>query len=85
MIPYRLYKQDGDDPEKWYLMPQRGGNNGPAEYCLDQQSAAIFYTPAAWETWGKWSGGLQREELPDDQQMRLTGAPMLPGLEPASR
>lgn len=37
-------------------------------------------TERDWSLWGD-DGDLQREEIPEDEAMRLIGAPMLPGME----
>lgn len=39
-----------------------------------------LFTERDWIQWGD-DGNLQREEIPEDETMRLIGAPMLPGME----
>lgn len=54
-------------------------SDGPCEFTLDKLRARLF-TEADWLSWGS-SWGYEREEIGEDEVMRLIGAPMLPGLE----
>lgn len=46
----------------------------------DDPKRATLFTERDWSLWGD-DGDLQREEIPEDEAMRLIGAPMLPGME----
>jgi len=72
MKRYRFFDIDS----KWFLMPPT--IDGPNEFCPDKHTAGLF-TEADWQAWGRWEYG--REEIGEDEMMRLVGAPMLPGLD----
>lgn len=44
------------------------------------RQAASLFTEGDWRHWGQ-DAGASREEIGEDERMRLMGAPVLPGLE----
>lgn len=47
----------------------------------DKKQAGLFHQKA-WDQWGLFD--FEREEIAEDEVMRLIGAPTLPGIEPAT-
>lgn len=68
---YRFYRIDSG--QKWYAA-SRG------VYFLNRKLSGLF-TIDDWICWGRYDGNLQREEVGEDELMRLLGAPMLTGIE----
>lgn len=72
MKRYRFYDilPHGFDEQKVYFTQDR-------QPTTERKEAGLF-TEADWLQWGE---GLRREEIGEDEAMRLAGAPMLPGME----
>lgn len=72
MINYRFYQFHG--PIKHYLMFD-GKDYEPTE----KRNEATLFTEKEWQAWAK-NDGFEREEIGQDEAMRLIDAPMLPGM-----
>lgn len=70
MRRYRFYEMRKD--QKFYLV-----SDGDT-WTKDKKMAGLF-TEQDWINWG--SDGLERESLGEDEAIRLSGAPQLPGIE----
>lgn len=62
-------------------------SDGRRWYYTEREFVALWghakpgiFTDSDWEEWGN-DGRNEREEIGEDEAMRLQGAPMLPGLE----
>jgi hypothetical protein len=69
-MKYRFYKFLNE--QKWWLY-SRG-------FFTVRRSEAALFTELDWIQWAE-SEGLEREEVAEDQVMRIINAPTLPGFE----
>jgi hypothetical protein len=74
MMKYRFYKFLNE--QKWWLTDHTGG----CGFFTVRRSEAALFTELDWIQWAE-AEGLEREEVAEDQVMRLINAPTLPGLE----
>lgn len=72
MIKYRFYQYHG--PIKYYLM-----YDGDGYVPTENRHEATLFTERDWQQWAM-DDGFEREEIGQDQAMRLMGIEMLPGL-----
>jgi hypothetical protein len=49
-------------------------------YATTERTEATLFTDEDWEKWGQ-SEGFVREELGEDEKLRILGAPTLPGFD----
>jgi hypothetical protein len=75
-MKYRFYKTFNN--QKWWATEYDQWTNQP--FFTVRRSEAALFTELDWIQWAE-AEGLEREEVAEDQVMRLINAPTLPGFE----